>query len=102
MLGPRSSVSASSLASWELLDSLRLNMFGPRVGRRPDSRGEAGCVIRWGQGWFKEIRDSLGWRLCRNDHEAVDERVAVLKKLVVPQVSRVQAAMDAQLALQDS
>ena len=58
-------------------------------------------MIRWGEGWLEEIRESLGWRICRNDHAAVDERVDVLKEIFVPRVSRMQALMDAQLALQD-
>jgi len=102
MQGSRYSLSASRMNSWRLLESLGLNAFGPPVAGRPGIRGEAGCVIRWGEGWFEEVHERLGWRVPRKDHVASQDRVEILKSLFAPPPSRLQALRDRQLALTDN
>ena len=53
----------------------------PPVGGRLDARGHAGCVIRWGSGWFEEVRDRVGWNIQRSDKAELLKRVNLLGAL---------------------
>ena len=86
----------------DVLESLGLNIFGPPVGGRPGTRGNTGCVIRWGEGWFEEVRETLGWEVERHDDSEVTKRVDLLLHIFSPRQSRLEAILDGSLAIMDS
>ena len=69
------------LHGWNLLRSLGLGSEVPPSGGRPLIRGEAGHVFRWGEGWFVEVRDGVGWGIARKENVQVEHRVDILLKL---------------------
>ena len=49
---------------------------------RPRVRGASGQAIRWGAGWFGQIRDGgVGWCFDRNDGHQVTIRTQMILKL---------------------
>ena len=81
MVGGPGSVSVSRIRSWNQLTSLGLNAEQPSEGR-PQVRGQAGFVKRWGELWFEEIRDtpSFGWEFEKHDKMQVSKLVELLLK----------------------
>ena len=63
--------------------SVGLGSESPPSGGRPGIRGEAGNVFRWGEGWFVEIRDGLGWGIPRKDKTQTDLRIQILLSLFI-------------------
>ena len=98
--GSRSNVSLSKLSSWNVLSGLGLGVFGPPADGRPNVRGESGRVLRWGEGWLEEIRDTLGWSMQKKDDVEIKRRVDLLVQIFVRPRSRSQALMDEQFALE--
>ena len=101
LVGAPCSVSASRLSSWNVLQELGLGLLGPPVGGRPNTRGGTGAVIRWGEGWFEEVRDGVGWNINRKDEPATKVRVDILIMLVVQTRSRLDSLLDEQLCIVD-
>ena len=81
MQGRPGEISDSRLNGWNFLRSLGLGSEDPPSGGRPLIRGEAGHVVRWGEEWFVEVRDGVGWGIARKDDVQVEERVAILLRL---------------------
>ncbi len=51
----------------------------PLIAGRPAVRGQSGYVLRWGEGWFEEIRDGgPGWRFPQENKSALDLRINLL------------------------
>ena len=76
----------------------------PLVAGRPEIRGSSGFPLRWGTGWFFEIRDGgPGWIFSRADKAAVKFRADLLFKIFAQKQSRSLFAMlhDAQEAIAD-
>ena len=68
----------------EVLSSFGVRV-GPVVAGRPDVRGHSGYVVRWGEGWFEEIRDGgPGWSIQRDDKSGVAFRVDLLLDIFRP------------------
>ena len=59
-------------------------------------------MIRWGEGWFEEVRETLGWEIERHDVFEVNKRVGLLLNIFSPRQSRLEAILDGSLALMDS
>ena len=87
-----SEVSDSQIERFSFLQ--RLGIGGdPPVGGFPLVRGQTGCVIRWGSGWFEEIRDRMGWTVRKDDRTELARRADVLMDLF--KRHRVTATLDA-------
>ena len=73
MMGGPGSISASRLQNWRMLDLLGLGS-DQLVAGRPQVRGQAGLVQRWGDLEFEETKDdsSLGWRFQKAGKEHVE------------------------------
>ena len=79
--GRPADLSVSRFSGWELLRSLGLGTTDPPASGRPGVRGESGYVFRWGEGWFAEVREGVGWNIARKDNAQTDVRVQILLKL---------------------
>ena len=79
--GRLTELSANRRSAWEVLRMFGLGSEDPPSSGRPGIRGESGCVFRWGEGWFVEIRDGLGWNVPRKDAAQTDRRVQILMEL---------------------
>ena len=81
---------------------LGLDLFGPPIDGLPAVRGASGCVIRWGSGWFEEVREGIGWNIPRKDKAAISVRVELLLKIFSPK-SAAQLCLEGTLpfALED-
>ena len=102
MQGRRHDPSAAAVLSWQRFQSLGFNL-GQLVAGRLDVRGDVGAVIRWGEGWFFEVRDGgLGWLFDKNDQASIDERVEILIKLFHKKTNILQPLLDVQEAVADS
>ena len=67
--------------SWLSLTQVGLDIELPFSGR-PGVRGASGQAIRWGAGWFGQIRDGgVGWKFDRMDGQEVTLRTQMLLKL---------------------
>ena len=56
--------------------------LGQLVTGRPATRGQSGCALRWGSGWFEEFRDSgPGWSFSKDDRAAISARVDLIISL---------------------
>ena len=77
MQGRRSVPSDSAQTFFNNLVSLGIE-FGQLVAGRPGIRGESGAPLRWGDCWFEQLRDSVGWNFAKDDKEAIDGRVQQL------------------------
>ena len=67
-----------------------------RSSGRPRVCGASGQAIRWGAGWFGQIRDGgVGWCFDRNDGQEVTLRTQMILKLVR------KARNESALALED-
>ena len=73
LVGRRSEVSDSQMERFSFSQSLGIG-DDPPVGGFPLVRGQTGCVIRWGAGWFEEVRDQLGWRVRKDDKPESNKR----------------------------
>ena len=73
--------SVSRFNGWELLRTFGLGTSVPPSTGRPCVRAESGHVFRWGEGWFAEVRDGVGWQIPRKDETQTDFRVQILFKL---------------------
>ena len=72
------------------------------AGRRLDVRGNVGAVIRWGEGWFFEVRDGgVGWLFEKDDQASIDERVVILIKLFHKPKHILQPIVDIQESVAD-
>jgi len=80
LVGRRSEVSDSQMERFSFLQNLGIG-GDPPVGGFPLVRGQTGCVIRWGAGWFEEVRDQLGWRVRKHDKPELNKRADVLMDL---------------------
>ena len=102
LTGRRSEVSSSQWRHFNLLHEIGLG-GDPPVGGFPLVRGQSGCVFRWGEGWFAEIRERVGWDIARNDKPEISTRVDLLLRLF--RRSRVARAIEplchAPLAIED-
>ena len=83
-----------------MLNGLGLGFFGAPADGRPNVRGESGRVLRWGEGWLEEIRDTLGWSMQKKDDVEIKRRVDLLVQIFVRPRARSQALMDEQFALE--
>lgn len=92
--GRPSELSASLFQGWELLRHLGLGSPDPPSAGRPGVRGESGNVFRWGEHWFAEIRDGLGWNIPRKDSAQTDFRVQVLLKLFLQKRPQLPLMLD--------
>ena len=91
--GRRSVPSGTAQAHFNSLVDLGVNL-GQLISGRPAIRGHSGHAIRWGKGWFEELRDGgLGWSFEKTDAAAVDTRVQFLLNLFLP-VSRLPRLQD--------
>ena len=76
--GRRSEVSATTWSIWNVLSDLGLEV-DPPVGGRPNVRGQSGCPIKWGDGWFGPIRDGGGgWSFDKHARPEIQTRVDIL------------------------
>ena len=92
LVGRRSEISESQIERFSFLQ--RLGIGGdPPVGGFPLVRGQTGCVIRWGSGWFEEIRDRMGWTVRKDDRTELARRADVLMDIF--KRHRVTATLDA-------
>ena len=102
LIGRRSAVPDSQWHLFSFLEPLGIE-GNPPVGGFPEVRIHTGYVFRWGQGWFEEVRDSVGWDIGRKDKPQIKERVDVLMRLF--KSSRITEALaalaDAPLAIED-
>ena len=105
MTGGHGSISATRLRNLRILDVLSLGADLPVAGR-PQVRGQAGYVQRWGDLWFEEIRDtsSGGWRFEKSNKDHVNKLCQMLLKICrVREPSRAPLALsDSPLALEDN
>ena len=106
MTGGLGSISATRLRNWHILDVLGLGA-DTLVAGRPQVRGQAGYVQRWGDLWFEEIRDtsSFVWHFETSNKEHVNKLILVLLKIFrrEREPSSVSLALsDSPLALEDS
>ena len=102
-LGRREVPSVSAQRSWEFLFQMGFDLQ-PLVVGRPEIRGSSGKPLRWGTGWFYDIRDGgPGWDFSRADKAAVKYRSDLLFKLFVQKQSLSLSALlhDAQEAIAD-
>ena len=66
---------------WLNLTQVGLDVDLPFSGR-PRVRGASGQAIRWGAGWFGQIRDGgVGWCFDRNNGQEVTIRTQMILKL---------------------
>ena len=80
LVGRKSEVSDAKLGNWFFLHSLGLS-DEPPSGGFPQVRGHTGFVFRWGEGWFEEVRERLGWRIEKHDKPEIAKRVSILLQL---------------------
>ena len=79
--GRRSVPSSSAQVAFDNLLELGLEV-GQLITGRPCIRGDNGCALRWGEGWFEEVRDGgVGWSFTKEDTAAIDHRMEVLLSL---------------------
>ena len=103
MTGRRSEVSDAQMQHFSILQALGI-AGEPPVGGFPEVRGHSGRVIRWGEGWFEEVRDSLGWDVRKDDKPELAKRVDILMNLFKRHrvVATMDALRDAPLAILDA
>ena len=67
-------------------------------------RNHSGCVIRWGEGQFEEVRDSLGWDVRKDDKLGLENRVQIIMNLFKRYriTAALEALCDAPLAIVDA
>ena len=99
MTGGPGSISATRLRNWRILDVLGLGADSPVAGR-PQVRGQAGYVHRWGDLWFEEIRDtaSFGFHFEKPNKDHINKLVEALLKIF----RRVKEPASVPLALSNS
>ena len=100
--GRRSEVPESQWQLFSFLQSLGIE-GDPPIGGFPQVRGHTGYVFRWGEGWFEEVRDSVGWDIPRKDTPQIKKRVEILMRLFKrPRITETLHALDdASLAIED-
>ena len=79
--GRRSDPSGAQLYAWALLRSMRLISDPEPASGFPQTRGSTGAVIRWGGGWFEEVRNHMGWKIEKHDKPGIQKRIDTLLQL---------------------
>ena len=99
MTGGHGSISATRLRNLRILDVLSLGA-DLLVAGRPQVRGQAEYVQRWGDLWSEEIRDtsSCGWRFEKSNKDHVNK----LSQMRLKISRRVREPSSVPLALSDS
>ena len=92
LMGRRSEISDSKFEKFSFLQKLGIG-GDPPVGGFPLVRGQTGCVIRWGSGWFEEIRDQMSWTVRKDDRFELARRADVIMDIF--KRHRVTVALDA-------
>ena len=99
MQGRRHEPSEAAVSSWQILRNLGVEL-GELVSGQLNVRGDAGAVMRWGEGWFFELRDGgVGWNFDKHDHASIDERVQMILQIFRKPSNELVAIEDGAMAL---